>query len=75
MMSHHDASHVISADRVRVGKDSAVIGLPRLPEPKPDPKPETPAEPIVKLNRDGDVIRSIEVTCTCGERIVINCVY
>jgi hypothetical protein len=72
MMAHDDASHVISASRVRVGKDSAVIGLPRLSE---NPKPEKSTEPIVKLNRDGDVIRSIEVTCTCGERIVINCVY
>ena len=72
MMSHDDASHVISASRIRVGKDSAVIGLPRLGD---KPKPEKPAEPIVKLNRDGDVIRSIEVTCTCGEKIVINCVY
>jgi hypothetical protein len=72
-MNHNsDPSHVISASRVRVGKDSAVIGLPRLPE---KPKVEKPAEPVVKLNRDGDVIRSIEVTCTCGERIVINCVY
>jgi hypothetical protein len=72
MMSHDDPSHVISANRVRVGKDSAVIGLPRLHE---KPKTDKPAEPVVKLNREGDVIRSIEVTCTCGERIVINCVY
>jgi hypothetical protein len=72
-MSHHsDPSHVISANRVRVGTDSAVIGLPRLHE---KPKTDKPTEPVVKLNRDGDVIRSIEVTCTCGERIVINCVY
>jgi hypothetical protein len=71
-MMHDDPNHVIAASRVRVGKDSAVIGLPRLNE---KPKADKPTEPAVKLNRDGDVIRSIEVTCTCGEQIVINCVY
>jgi hypothetical protein len=74
-----DPSRVISGSRVKVGKDSAVIGLPhlheRIAEAAKPVEPPKPAEPIVKLNRDGDVIRSIEVTCTCGERIVINCVY
>ena len=77
-MTHDDPSRVISGSRVKVGKDSAVIGLPHLHERLSPPKsiePAKPTEPVVKLNRDGDVIRSIEVTCTCGERIVINCVY
>ena len=75
-MTHDDPSRVISGSRVKVGKDSAVIGLPHLHERLSTPAAASkPAEPIVKLNRDGDVIRSIEVTCTCGERIVINCVY
>lgn len=32
-------------------------------------------EPQVELIRDGDVIRVIDVTCVCGRRIRLSCVY
>ena len=32
-------------------------------------------EPLVELIRDGDTVRAIDVTCTCGRRIRLRCVY
>jgi hypothetical protein len=31
--------------------------------------------PRIELVREGDVIRAIEVTCSCGEKIRLHCVY
>ncbi len=31
--------------------------------------------PQVELVRDGDIIRAIDVTCTCGEKIRLRCSY
>ena len=33
------------------------------------------AGPSVELIRDGDVVRAIDVTCGCGQRIRLRCVY
>ncbi len=32
-------------------------------------------EPQVELVRDGDVVRSIRITCSCGETLVLDCDY
>lgn len=53
---------VIRAEHIRVETDRVPIGVPR-----PGPK--------VEVIRDGDAIRAIEVTCSCGERIRIECDY
>ena len=37
--------------------------------------PQTPSVPEVKLNRDGQTIVSIELTCTCGQTHVLECDY
>jgi hypothetical protein len=31
--------------------------------------------PQIEVVRDGDVIRAIDVTCACGEKIRVRCVY
>ncbi|HZT79873.1 MAG TPA: hypothetical protein VFA26_06615 [Gemmataceae bacterium] len=33
------------------------------------------AEPRVEVLREGDVIRAIDVTCPCGQRIRLRCEY
>ena len=33
------------------------------------------AGPTIELIRDGDVVRAIDVTCACGKRIRLKCVY
>lgn len=32
-------------------------------------------EPIIDLIRDGDLVKAIDVTCSCGEKIRIWCSY
>lgn len=57
---------VIAREHVHVMTEAARVG--------PHGHPAA-AEPRVHLIRDGDTVRAIEVVCTCGERIVLNCVY
>lgn len=60
-------SPVVRAARVRVSEEAVRIGGPA--------KPDAPAEPTVRIVREGDVIQALEVTCSCGERIRIRCEY
>ena len=39
------------------------------------PRPAGSFEPLVELVRDGDVIRTIDVTCSCGKRMRLKCIY
>ncbi len=34
-----------------------------------------PCAPHIEVVRDGDVIRAIDVTCTCGEKVRLRCAY
>jgi hypothetical protein len=58
---------VVSAARVRVAVESVRIGPPRQADGAPEPK--------VQVFHENDVIRMIQVVCTCGERICIRCDY
>jgi hypothetical protein len=58
---------VVSAARVRVSGEGVRIGPPRPAEGVPEPK--------VQVFHEDDVIRMIQVVCTCGERICIRCEY
>jgi len=51
---------------VRVSAEHAPVGPPRYAHA---------AEPRVELLREGDVVRAIDVTCGCGRRIRLRCVY
>jgi hypothetical protein len=33
------------------------------------------AQPEIKLRKSGDLIESIEITCPCGNQMVIECLY
>jgi len=64
--THPPASNVIPASHIRMLGEPLPVGALR----------ETPCpEPQVNVIRDGDVVRAIEVVCTCGKRIVLDCVY
>jgi hypothetical protein len=52
------------------GPAAVVIAPPRLHAPH-----APVAAPRIELVREGDVIRAIEVTCSCGEKIRLHCVY
>jgi hypothetical protein len=62
---------VVTADRVTVSEDAVRIGAPRPGHGGG----EDHGEPKVQLIREDGVIRAIDVTCKCGERIRIRCDY
>ncbi|HMP78759.1 MAG TPA: hypothetical protein PKD54_04865 [Pirellulaceae bacterium] len=58
-------SNIIHRSRVAKSErpDKVVVGC----------RDRQPSE--VKLHRDGDTVKAIEIQCSCGERIVIQCEY
>jgi len=58
---------VISAQRVRMADDAVHVAAPH-----PD---GTLDEPKIQLVREDGVVRAIDVTCRCGEKIRIVCEY
>jgi hypothetical protein len=61
---------VLSGRRVRRADRPVPVG-----HTASEPDVQTSSGAQIRLLRDGDVIRAIEVTCTCGERIVLDCIY
>ncbi|MCS6864653.1 MAG: hypothetical protein RMJ56_17635 [Gemmataceae bacterium] len=59
---------VIPAARVRLSPESVRVGPPR-------PATAAEREPQLKVIRDGDVVRAIQITCTCGQQMIIQCEY
>jgi len=51
---------------VRLSGETARVKVPRH---------GLPAEPRVEVVREGETIRAIDVTCSCGQRIRLHCVY
>jgi hypothetical protein len=58
---------VIPGHLVRLSGEGARVGAPTIFQPTCEPK--------LELIRDGDILRAIDVTCTCGKRIRLRCVY
>jgi len=46
-----------------------------IPQERVDGPAHSAGEPQVTLVREGDVIQAIEVTCTCGRKVRLRCVY
>jgi hypothetical protein len=59
---------IVAGDRVVVSAEAVRVGPASAPAPRP-------GEPAVQLVREDGVIRAIDVTCACGERIRIRCEY
>ena len=57
---------VLPAHRVVHGAEAARVGQPHR---------HAPSAPTVELVRDGELIRAIDVTCSCGEKLRIWCSY
>jgi hypothetical protein len=62
-------SPVVRAAQVRVTEETVRIGAPAQPHQG------TPAGPTIRVVREGDAVKLIEVTCACGELIRIRCDY
>lgn len=72
-MTGHDTAGgrfgpVVTADRVRVAEEAVRIAPPAAPGP---PR----GEARVQLVREDGVVKAIDVTCGCGERIRVVCEY
>lgn len=57
---------VVPGQRVRLSNETAMVGIPH---------PDCASDPVVELIRDGELIRAIDVICTCGRRIRLTCEY
>lgn len=58
---------VLSGQQVKVSNDTVRIGAPVAHVKH--------GEPTIQLVREDGVIRAIDITCGCGERIRIQCDY
>ena len=56
---------VVSASRVHSANEAIRIGPARA----------SAKSPRIELIRDGDIVRALEITCSCGEKIVVRCDY
>lgn len=66
MSAKQTQNAVVTADRVRVSRQSTEI---------PIPVSGSTSGPALSVSRDGDVVRDIDVRCRCGETIRIHCDY
>jgi hypothetical protein len=64
--ARYGSRSVIPGRCVQVSGETARVGVPGA---------AAQSEPKVELIRQGDVIQAIDVTCTCGQRIRLRCVY
>jgi hypothetical protein len=62
----HDQHGLVPRHCVRVASERTRVGLPGQ---------QGEAEPEIILIRNGEVVEAIEVICTCGQRIRMNCVF
>lgn len=64
--SDHASRSVVPSHRIQVTGEMARVGAPGQP---------LTHEARVDLIREGDEIRAIDVTCPCGQRVRLQCVY
>lgn len=58
---------VVAAARIRVAEVPIRVGAPSATAKQ--------GEPTIQLVREDGVVRAIDVTCACGEKIRIRCDY
>lgn len=65
--SSHALPHVVlSGNRVRQSDETTLVGVPRQ---------GVGHGATVELVKEGDVIKAIDVTCGCGQKTRVWCVY
>jgi hypothetical protein len=61
-----DSTSVVHSGCVKLSGEAVRVGAPVAP-PKPEPR--------IELVREDGVIRAIDITCGCGEKIRVVCEY
>jgi hypothetical protein len=64
--SHDKGQRVVPAGRVRDSGLRVKLAIPGQ---------ETVEEPILEVVRDGDIVRALDIICSCGQRIRVLCDY
>jgi hypothetical protein len=65
--SESGTTSVVTASRVRVMEDPVRVGAPSVTLAHGEPK--------IQLIREDGVVRAIDITCGCGEKIRVRCDY
>ncbi len=65
-------SAVIKKNVARFAETPVRLGENAEPPPVEAPRPR---EPVVDVRRRGELIEAIEVTCTCGNHMLIEALY
>ncbi len=64
--SSHAGKNVVPGCRVHLTGEMARVG---------PPVPLVGSEPRVEIIREGNEVRAIDVTCPCGQRVRLQCIY
>ncbi len=65
-------SAVIKKNAARIAETPVRLGENAEPAPIEDLRPK---EPVVEVRRRGELVEAIEVTCPCGNHMVIEALY
>ncbi len=68
-------TNVLRAHQVQIIPPPAANPAVETPRPAATPRKACNAEPKITLIKDGDIVRAVEVACTCGEIIRLECQY
>ena len=67
---------VVRGSSVRVSGDPARVGVPSPAAFIPQAGgAEKTTEPRIEIIKDGEVIQAIDIVCSCGQHIRLNCHY
>jgi hypothetical protein len=62
----HRSQAIVPGQCVRITGETARVAIPGQ---------NNSAAPTVELVRNGDIVQAIDVTCACGRRMRLRCVY
>jgi hypothetical protein len=64
-----------SSEPARTANEASQPSASGEASPAPHPEPHAGHEPKMTLQREGDRITHIQITCKCGEVLEIDCTY
>lgn len=71
--AEHAYPGIIPGQMVHVTGEAVRVAIPTAAQASPPAA--AGGEPHIELIREGDVVQAIEVTCTCGRKIRLRCLY
>jgi hypothetical protein len=63
---HPPSAHVVSSRYVRNTGTRVKV---------PVPGHEVVVDPVIEVIREGDIVRALDITCSCGQRFRVLCDY